>query len=68
MLAAAPGVLTVRSIGSGAVVTVNERSVIPRVVASLTAGEVPVYGAVPMPPTLEDVYFAVVHHQAKADG
>ena len=44
--------------------TVNERAVIPRVVASLTAGEVPVYGAVPMPPTLEDVYFAVVHDQA----
>ncbi len=64
MLAAAPGVLTVRSTGSGAVVTVNERAVIPRVVASLTSGEVPVYGAVPMPPTLEDVYFAVVHDQA----
>ena len=25
--------------------------------------EVPVYGAVPMPPTLEDVYFAVVNDQ-----
>ena len=68
MLASAPGVLAVRSTGSGAVVTVNERAVIPRVVASLTSGEVPVYGAVPMPPTLEDVYFAVVHDQAtKAD-
>ena len=64
MLGAAPGVLGVRSTGSGAHVTVNDRSVIPLVVASLTSREVPVYGAVPMPPTLEDVYFAVVNEKA----
>ena len=36
----------------------------PPVVASLTSREIPVFGAVPMPPTLEDVYFAVVHDKA----
>jgi len=61
MLTASRGVLAVRSTGSGALLTVNDRSVIPLVVASLTSREVPVYGAVPMPPTLEDVYFAVVN-------
>ena len=65
MLGAAPGVLGVRSTGSGAHVTVHDRSVIPLVVASLTSREVPVYGAVPMPPTLEDVYFAVVNEKAE---
>ncbi len=64
MLEAAPGVLAARSTGSGAHVTVNDRSVIPLVVASLTSREVPVFGAVPMPPTLEDVYFAVVNEKA----
>ena len=63
MLAASRGVLAVRATDSGAHLTVNDRSVIPLVVASLTSREVPVYGAVPMPPTLEDVYFAVVNDQ-----
>ena len=65
MLGAAPGVLGVRSTGSGAHVTVHDRSVVPLVVASLTSREVPVYGATPMPPTLEDVYFAVVNEKAE---
>ena len=52
---------SLRATDSGAHLTVNDRSVIPLVVASLTSREVPVYGAVPMPPTLEDVYFAVVN-------
>ena len=43
----------------------HDRSVIPLVVASLTSREIPVYGAVPMPPTLEDVYFAVVNDKAE---
>ena len=60
MLAAAPGVLTVRSTGSGAVVTVHDRAVDPPGRGHARRREVPVYGAVPMPPTLEDVYFAVV--------
>ncbi len=64
MLAASRGVLAVRATDSGAHLTVNDRSVIPLVVASLTSREVPVYGAVPMPPTLEDVYFAVVNDNA----
>ena len=61
MLADSRGVLAVRATDSGAHLTVNDRSVIPLIVASLTSREVPVYGAVPMPPTLEDVYFAVVN-------
>ena len=35
-----------------------DRDAIPQVVAALVGREVPVYGAVPRPPTLEDVYFA----------
>jgi len=64
MLAGSRGVLAARPTASGAHITVNDRSIIPLVVASLTSREVPVYGAVPMPPTLEDVYFAVVNESA----
>ena len=35
------------------------RAVVARVVARLVAEEVPVYGAVPEPPSLEDVYFDI---------
>jgi ABC-2 type transport system ATP-binding protein len=65
MLGVSRGVLAVRATDSGAHVTVNDRSVIPLIVASLTSREVPVYGAVPMPPTLEDVYFAVVNEKVR---
>ena len=43
----------------GAVVRVDGRNVLPSVVANLVGHEVPVYGAVPRPPTLEDMYFAL---------
>jgi ABC-2 type transport system ATP-binding protein len=62
------GVLDARPTGIGAHLTVADRSVIPLVVASLTSREIPVFGAVPMPPTLEDVYFAVVNEKAANDG
>jgi ABC-2 type transport system ATP-binding protein len=39
--------------------SVRGREVIPGVVAHLVAREVPVYGAVPQPPSLEDVYFDI---------
>jgi ABC-2 type transport system ATP-binding protein len=58
------GVLAARPTAIGAQLTVADRSVIPVVVASLTSREIPVFGAVPMPPTLEDVYFAVVNDKA----
>jgi hypothetical protein len=66
-LAGAKGVLAARATDIGAHLTVTDRSVIPLVVASLTSREIPVYGAVPMPPTLEDVYFAVVNDKAVKD-
>ena len=66
-LAGAKGVLAARATDIGAHLTVTDRSVIPLVVASLTSREIPVYGAVPMPPTLEDVYFAVVNGSAVKD-
>jgi ABC-2 type transport system ATP-binding protein len=44
---------------SGLRLLVRARDVIPGVVANLVAREVPVYGAVPQPPNLEDVYFEI---------
>jgi len=38
------------------------------VVAALVGREVPVYAAVPRPPTLEDVYFAVEAKAREDDG
>jgi ABC-2 type transport system ATP-binding protein len=35
------------------------RDTIPRVVATLVSSEIPVYAAVPQPPSLEDVYFEI---------
>jgi ABC-2 type transport system ATP-binding protein len=58
-IAAVPGVLEVVSTEDGAQLRVTDRKVLPVVVAALVAHEVPVYAAVPRPPTLEDVYFAV---------
>jgi ABC-2 type transport system ATP-binding protein len=56
---AVPGVLEVTATTDGATVRVRDRKVLPVVVAALVGREVPVYAAVPRPPTLEDVYFAV---------
>ncbi|MEY2437808.1 MAG: type transport system ATP-binding protein [Acidimicrobiaceae bacterium] len=53
------GVLEVTATTDGATVRVRDRKVLPVVVAALVGREVPVYAAVPRPPTLEDVYFAV---------
>lgn len=43
----------------GAHLRVRDREALAVVVATLVAREVPVYGAVPHRPTLEDVYFAI---------
>ena len=52
------GVLAVEVADAGARVRVEGREVLPVVLAALVSAEVPVYGAVPRPATLEDVYFA----------
>ena len=54
-----PGVLSAAAVPSGAEVRVEHRDVLPVLVGVLVAREVPVYAAVPRPPTLEDVYFAL---------
>src|SRR5688572_6750288 len=54
-----PGVESAEASPGGARVRVEGRDVLPVVVARLVALDVPVYGAVPRPPTLEDVYFAL---------
>ena len=38
---------------------VEGRAALPGLVADLVSREVPVYGAVPRPPTVEDIYFAL---------
>jgi ABC-2 type transport system ATP-binding protein len=53
------GVIDAAASAEGARVRVRDRTVLPVLVAALVAREVPVYAAVPRPPTLEDVYFAI---------
>ena len=54
-----PGVIGAAATMEGARVTVDSRDVTPQLVAWLVARGLEVYGAVPRPPTLEDVYFAI---------
>jgi ABC-2 type transport system ATP-binding protein len=56
---ALPGVRVVASDPVGLRLVADDRDVVARVVARLVAEEVPVYGAVPEPPSLEDVYFDI---------
>jgi ABC-2 type transport system ATP-binding protein len=51
----------------GARVRVRDRAVLPVLVAALVAREVPVYAAVPRPPTLEDVYFEIEARVARGE-
>ena len=62
------GVDAATAIDDGARVEVRDRSVLPVLVAALVAREVPVYAAVPRPPTLEDVYFAIEARVARGEG
>ncbi|MFP5376775.1 MAG: ABC transporter ATP-binding protein [Acidimicrobiia bacterium] len=59
LLADAPGVLDAAAVAGGVRVQVADREAVPALVAALVAGGVAVYGAVPRPATLEDVYFAL---------
>ena len=56
---AAPGVLEAEATIDGARVRVEGRDAVPPLVDTLVARQVAVYAAVPRPPTLEDVYFAL---------
>jgi ABC-2 type transport system ATP-binding protein len=58
-VAATPGVASAERAPAGLRLVVTGRDVVPRVVAALVGREVAVYGAVPDPPSLEDVYFAI---------
>jgi ABC-2 type transport system ATP-binding protein len=58
-LRAGRGVISVQATASGARIDVEERAVVPPLVASLVQMEVPVFGAVPRPPTVEEIYFAI---------
>jgi ABC-2 type transport system ATP-binding protein len=53
------GVLAAETTATGLRVRVRDRDAMAAVVAMLVGREVPVFGAVPRTPTLEDVYFAV---------
>ena len=53
------GVLTATATPTGARVEIEERGALPPLVATLVQMEVPVFGAVPRPPTVEEIYFAI---------
>ena len=59
MLRVARGVLGAEPLADGVRVRLEGRSVLPGLVATLVQMEVPVYAAVPRPPSVEDIYFAV---------
>jgi ABC-2 type transport system ATP-binding protein len=63
---AVAGVIEARPSDPGLRVVVRDRDVIPTLTAALTAAGVDVYGVVPRPPTLEDVYFAIESRMAVA--
>jgi hypothetical protein len=61
------GVLEVSRTDGHLDVHVEERAVIPTLIDAFTRAGIGIYGAVPRPPSLEDVYFAVLaRHEAAA--
>ncbi len=54
-----PGVQSAEATPDGAALRVHDRDSLARVVAVLVGLDVDVFAAVPRPPTLEDVYFAI---------
>jgi ABC-2 type transport system ATP-binding protein len=56
---AVDGVLSTSATPAGVDVRIRDKAVLAAVVAALVGREVPIYAAVPRPPTLEDVYFEV---------
>jgi ABC-2 type transport system ATP-binding protein len=61
------GVVSTMPVDDGALVHVENREVVPAVVANLVSREIRVYGATPRPPTLEDVYFAIEERIGRRD-
>ena len=61
----ARGVISVDASPDGAVVCVEGRAALPGLVANLVSREVPVYGAVPRPPTVEEIYFALQEREER---
>ena len=59
VLRSARGVLAAEPTPDGAQVRVENRDAVPVLVATLVAREIAVYGTVPRPATVEDVYFAL---------
>jgi ABC-2 type transport system ATP-binding protein len=59
LLGAIDGVRSAEVSAEGVRVRVRDRETMATVVATLVGREVPVYGAIPRTPTLEDVYFAI---------
>jgi ABC-2 type transport system ATP-binding protein len=53
------GVIGAQSTPTGARIDVEDRAALPALVATLVQMEVPVFGAVPRPPTVEEIYFAI---------
>jgi hypothetical protein len=63
LLASVPGVEQVDPADNGALVRVRSRDVVPSLVAALAGREVPVFGVVPRPPSIDEIYFAVTGGQ-----
>jgi len=63
-----PGVLDAVPDAAGLRLRVEGREVVPRVVGALVAAGAEVFAAVPRPPTLEDVYFAIEARRAAEAG
>ena len=59
LLGSLTGVTRAEPVDAGVLVDVDERAVLPHLVATLAAREIPVFGLVARAPTLEDVYFAL---------
>jgi ABC-2 type transport system ATP-binding protein len=60
-----PGVLAAEASGTGLQLRLESRQVIPAAVAALTGQGLAIYGVLPRPATLEDVYFAVTGYRAQ---
>lgn len=67
-IASVDGVTEARASATGARAVVDDREVLPRVVAALVAAGVSVYGSTARPPTLEDIYFAIEEQIAAEEG
>lgn len=59
VIASVPGVDAVEVVDAGALARVRSRDVVPALIAALAAREVPVFGVVPRPPSIDEIYFAV---------